>query len=107
MANFIQPGAVIDYTNTGSAKIAAGDVVSLTSRIGVAACDIIAGEKGSVSVSGVWEIDKTASLAISLGDAVYFSTSTKKITKTNSDIPAGFAVAAAAAADATVRVKIG
>lgn len=107
MATYIQKGNTIDYTNSGATKIAAGDVVSLTSRIGIAAGDIAASAVGALAVEGVFEIDKTASLAISLGDAVYFDTTNKKITKTNTDVPAGWAIKAAAAADTTVLVKIG
>lgn len=107
MATYIQKGNTIDYTNSGTAKIAAGDVVGLSTRIGIAAGDIAAGEVGTLAVEGVFEIDKTASLAISVGDAVYFSASTAKITKTNTDVPAGWAIAAATTADTTVRVKIG
>lgn len=105
MAKYIQKGNTIDYTAT--AAIAAGDVVSLGSRIGVAAGDIPAGAVGALSVEGVFEIDKTASLAIAVGDAVYFNAASKTVTKTNTDVPAGWAVAAAAAADTVVRVKIG
>lgn len=107
MANYIQKGNTINYTNSGAAKIAAGDAVSLTNRIGIAAGDIAAGAVGTLAVEGVFEIDKTASLAIAVGDAVYFSTSTKKITKTDTDVPAGWAIAAATASDTSVLVKIG
>lgn len=107
MAKYIQKGSNIDYTNSGAAAISAGDVVSLTTRIAIAGTDIAVGATGSVTVGGVFEIDKTASLAISQGDKVYYSTTTKKITKTDTDVPAGWAIAAAAAADATVLVKIG
>lgn len=107
MATFIQKGNTIDYTNSGSTKIAAGDVVSLTSRIGIAAGDIPAGEVGALAVEGVFDIDKAESLAVAVGDAVYFNATSKKITKTDTDIPAGWAVAAALAADTVVRVKIG
>ena len=105
MAKYIQKGNTIDYT--ANAAIAAGDVVSLGSRIGVAAGDIPAGAVGALAVEGVFEIDKTESLAIAVGDAVYFNAASKKATKTNSDVPAGWAVAAATAADTVVRVKIG
>lgn len=107
MAKYVQKGANIDYKNSGSDKIAAGDVVSLTTRIGIAGTDIAAGEVGSVTVSGVFEIEKKASTAISQGAAVYYSTTNKNITTTDTDVPAGWAIAAAAAADATVLVKIG
>lgn len=106
MTKYIQKGATIDFTNSGSTKIAAGDVVSLGSRIAVAGTDIAVGATGSVAVCGVFAIPKTASLAIEQGDAVYFNTSSKAITKTNTDVPAGWAIAAAAAADTEVLLKI-
>ena len=105
MANYIQKGNTIDYV--AETAVAAGEVVSLATRLGVAGGDSTAGATGSVAVEGVFEFDKTESLAIAVGDAVYFNATTKKITKTTSDIPAGWAVAAALAADAVVRVKIG
>lgn len=105
-ANYIQKGANIDYINNTGAKIAAGDVVSLTSRIGIAGTDIEAGATGSLATEGVFAIEKAASLDIAQGDPVYFSTESKTITKTATDVPAGWAIAAAAAADAEVRVKI-
>lgn len=107
MATYIQKGNIIDYTNSGATKIAAGDVVGISTRIGIAASDIAVGEVGTLAVEGVFEINKTASLAISVGDAVYFNVGTAKITATDTDVPAGWAIAAAAAADTTVRVKIG
>lgn len=105
-AIYKRPGEVVDYTNSGETAIAAGDIVSLTTRVGVAASAIPAGEWGSVSVVGVYEFPK-GSVVISQGDAVYFSTSTGKITKTNTDVPAGWAVAGALQAAETVLVKIG
>ena len=103
---YVRPGEVVDYTNSGETAIAAGDVVSLSTRIGVAASTIPAGEWGSVSVVGVYELPK-GNVAVSQGDAVYFSTSTGKITKTDTDVPAGWAVAGALQAADTVLVKIG
>lgn len=107
MAKFIQKGANIDYINASGSKIAAGDVVSLTTRVGIAAGDIENGATGTVATEGVFSIAKTASLAVAQGDAVYFNATTKAITKTETDVPAGWAVAAAAAADTEVLVKIG
>ena len=40
IANYQQPGSAIDYPNGTSSAIAAGQVVSLTTRIGVAGTDI-------------------------------------------------------------------
>lgn len=107
-ANYVQPGNCIDYTNSGSDKIAAGDIVSLTTRIAVAAADIKAGEVGAVMTEGVFELPLTASTAVTLGAAVYYVASTGKVTTTATDnIPCGWCVKAAASGDATVKVKIG
>ena len=97
IANYQQPGAAIDYTNPTSDTIKAGQVVSLTTRIGI----------GSLHVKGVFTMDK-ASGAIALGAAVYYNASTDKITTTaSSAVPAGWAIAAAKSEDATVQVCIG
>ena len=63
-AKYWQKGEAIDYT--AAAKIAAGDVVNLATRIGVAAADIAAGETGAVYVTGVFEMPK-ATGAVTLG----------------------------------------
>ena len=105
-ATYRFPGEVVPVTNGGSAAIEPGDIVSLTTRVGVAAALIPVGETGMVSVCGVYTFPK-ATGAISQGDAVYFSMSSKKITKTDTDVPAGWATEAAASGDETVSVKIG
>lgn len=106
MAKYIQTGEMLDYTNAGAAKINAGDVVSLTNLVGVAACDIPVGAVGALATEGVFEFDKTTSLSISMGDFVYYSTSTKKITKTATDVPCGIAIEAGESAATTIRVKL-
>ena len=99
IANYQQPGAAIDYTNPTSDTIKAGQVVSLTTRIGIAGTEIPA--------AAVFTMDK-ASGAITLGAAVYYNASTDKITTTaSSAVPAGWAIAAAKSEDATVQVCIG
>ena len=105
MAKYIQRGEIIDYLNGTDAAIEAGAVVSLATRIGIAAEPIAAGETGAVHVTGVFEIEKKAE-ALTVGAAVYYSAD--GITATASgNTPAGWVVAAAAADDATARVKIG
>ena len=106
-AKYWQKGEAIDYT--AAAKIAAGDVVNLATRIGVAAADIAAGETGAVHVTGVCELPK-ATGALTLGQAPFSGT----VAEDNStaagtepaNIPAGWAVAAAESADTTVLVKL-
>ena len=80
--------------------------MSLGSRIGVCGTRIPAGESGNVHVVGVYYMPK-GNTAIAQGDAVFFNASSGKITKTNTDVPAGWATEAAAAGDDTVSVKIG
>ena len=97
IANYQQPGAAIDYTTPTSDTIKAGQVVSLSTRIGVAGTEIPAAAVGSLHVKGVFTMDK-ASGAIALGAAVYYSASTDTITTAASGaVPAGWAIAAAKA----------
>ena len=106
-ATYIRSGEIAEYINTTDAVIKNGTVLSLKTRIGIAASDIAVGTKGAVYLCGVYSIAKAASLAISQGDAVYYNTSNGNIDKTASGIPAGFAISDAGTNDATVLVKIG
>ena len=107
MAEYFQRGEALDYTNAGSAKIEAGDVIVLGTKIGVAGCDIAVGAVGSVHVEGVFRFAKKANTAITIGAAVYWDATNEEITTTStSNTLAGYAAAAAASADETVLVKI-
>lgn len=107
IANYQQPGSTIDFINSTSDTIKAGQVVSLTTRIGVAGTEIAASAVGSLQVKGVFSMPK-ATGAIAIGAAVYYNASTDKITTTaSSAVPAGWAIAAAKSEDATVQVCIG
>lgn len=108
IANYQQPGSAIDYPNGTDSAIVAGQVVSLTTRIGVAGTDIPASEVGSLYVKGVFTMPKAASTAITIGAAVYYDATGDNITTTAaSHISAGWAIAAAAENDTTVQVCIG
>lgn len=105
-AAFVQKGNNIDYT--AAADIAYGDVVPLETRIGVALEDIAAGATGSVTVTGVFEAAAVTGTAFSVGDALYWDETQKKLTKTDTDnIPAGWATEPKASAGTAARVKIG
>lgn len=107
IANYQQPGSTIDFINSASDTIKAGQVVSLTTRIGIAGTEIAASAVGSLHVKGVFSMPK-ATGAIAIGAAVYYNASTDKITTTaSSAVPAGWAIAAAKSEDATVQVCIG
>lgn len=101
-------GETIEYTNPSSSKVVeAGTIVTVGSMVGVAAGEIPASGVGCLHVVGVFELPKNTSLAINAGDKVYYSTSSNVVTKTDTDVPCGFAVAAANASDTIVYVKIG
>ena len=104
-ATYWQRGETLDYTPKKAVEN--GEVVSLGTRIGVAGSDIKAGELGHLHVVGVFEMPKAASTAIAMGAAVYYDASAGNITTTSSsNVPAGYAAAAAGANDATVLVKL-
>lgn len=106
MKNYVQDGDVITYTNAGAA-IASGDTVVIGALIGIAQTDIAASTGvGTVCVEGVFEVAKTTSLAISQGDRIYWNTSTKKVTKTTSDVYMGVAFEAAGSSDTTCLVSL-
>lgn len=103
-AIFSQNGDVIDYT--AAEALAFGDVVDLTTRIGVAGADIPAGGTGPVHLTGVYRIPKAAG-AVTVGQALYWDNSAKNITTTaESSTPAGWAVAPAASEGLDVLVKL-
>lgn len=109
MTNLIQDGHVLSHTVTsGEASITAGDVVIEGQFIGVAATsgtyansDVIA-----VNLTGVYQLDKTTSLAITKGDKVYWNTSTGKVTKTATDRAIGIAWSTESSDATSVEVKL-
>ncbi|MGI6655254.1 MAG: DUF2190 family protein [Desulfobulbus sp.] len=104
--NHVQEGNVLPYKN-GATAITSGSVVAFPASIGIALVDIAANGEGSVALTGVWRLEKAAATAMAQGDRLYFSTSTKKITKTDTDVPAGIAFRAATGDATTVEVRIG
>ena len=106
-AKYIYRGDSIEYVNATNADIEYGSVVSLGTRIGIAGGNIPAGEVGALHIVGVFELPKAASVEIAQGAAVYFNTKNGNVTTTDTDVPCGWAVAAAGSAGTTVAVKIG
>lgn len=103
-AKYWQRGETLDYTPGEAVKN--GAVVSLGTRIGIAGSDIAANEQGQIHVVGVFEMAKDDA-EITLGAAVYYNADDDQITATAGDnVPAGYAVQAAKAADTTVLVKL-
>ena len=104
-ATYYQRGETLDYTATK--KLEAGDVVSLGSRIGVAAEPVSTGQVGHVHVVGVFAMTKANTEEIKLGAAVYYDAAAEAITTTaDGNTPAGYAAADAATTATSVLVKL-
>jgi predicted RecA/RadA family phage recombinase len=104
-ATFVQDGESIDYTPV--ADVAAGDVVVQGDLVGVAKLDIKANKLGALAVGGVFDFAKLAGLVLAVGTIVYWDDAANVATNVaagNKQI--GKVVRAAAAADATVRVRL-
>ena len=108
MAEFIQTGKALDYPNASGVAIAYGDVVVSGNKVFVAAADIANGTTGAVSAEGVFSFPADTSLAITIGDNVYYHTTTLSINKTSTNgVLAGFATCAKTSNGTSVDVKIG
>ena len=104
-ATYYQRGETLDYT--AAKKLEAGDVVSLGSRIGVAAEPVSAGQVGHVHVVGVFAMTKANTEEIKLGTAVYYDAAAEAITTTaDGNTPAGYAAADAVTTATSVLVKL-
>lgn len=106
-AAYWQRGETLDYRNDTDTKIEANTVIVFGSRVGVAGTDILPGELGSLHVTSVFEMPKTATEAIEMGTDVYFDGEGITATKGDSTVLAGYAAQAAAAGDAVILVKLG
>ena len=105
-AAFWQRGETLDYINTGTAVIEANTVITFGGRIGIAGTDILPGETGSLHVTGVFEMPKTAEGAVGMGTDVYFDGDGITDTKGDGTVLAGYAAQPAAAADTVLLVKL-
>ncbi len=112
-AKYWQRGEALDYTNAGDSTIAANTIVKNGSRIGVTGAPIAPGETGALHVGGVWEMPKSGTNAIVMGQTVYFDGSGITDEADDGDTPTptayaevGYAAAAAGATDTKILVKI-
>lgn len=103
-AIYHQSGTVIDFINTTTSDIEANEIVVLTNRIGVAATAIPVGGLGAINVVGVYTLPAEASVAFTVGQKLYFSGG--KVTATEGDVVAGYAIADKTQAANAVNVKI-
>lgn len=104
MINFNKSAEVLDWTNGTGSTVTSGSVVVAGRLVGIAVADIANGAVGAVQLTGQFTLPKAASLAISVGDAVYWSGTA--VTKTATDTRIGTAVKAALSSAATVQVLL-
>lgn len=105
--NHIQPGTSMDWTNATGADVLSGSPVLVGNRLCVALGDIADTESGQVATCEVWELAKEAALVVAQGALLYWDATNSVLTTTaTANTLAGFAFAAAAAADTTVLVKL-
>lgn len=103
--NYIQPGRTL--TIPAPAAVASGGVVIAGAIVGVAQIDAASGDPVDVDTVGVWELPKVASLAIGLGDVVYWDAEAALVNKTASgNTKLGVAVEAAANPSPLVKVRL-
>ena len=106
-ATFVQDGNAINHTPV--ADVAAGTVVVLGDLIGITRTPIKANSLGSLAVSGVFEFNKQAGLALAAGAIAFWNNTTKVAVATDgsgANKRIGKVVVAAAAGDATVRIRL-
>jgi predicted RecA/RadA family phage recombinase len=107
MKNYIQPGEIL--TVTAPADVKSGDPVAVGTIFGVACCDAANGTDVELNTGGVFELPKTLTDVVGVGDKLYFDSAAGKLTKTagtGSKPLVGFAVMAAGNGVATVRCKV-
>ncbi|MDM0086755.1 MULTISPECIES: DUF2190 family protein [unclassified Variovorax] len=101
MKNFIQEGAVLDYSPAGA--VAGGAVVVMGVRVGVVVADIPAGGLGAVRVKGVVELAKLAADTPAQGALLYWDAANSRLTTTAAgSVLAGYAAKAAGNGATTV-----
>lgn len=105
MKNFVQPGNTV--TVPAPAALASGEGVQIGVLFGVAATSAESGSAVALATSGVFDLPKEATTdTFDIGDAVEWDTANARVDALSSGEKIGAVVAAAAATDATVRVRL-
>src|SRR5690625_1190963 len=82
MKNFISPGDTLTFT--AGTDIASGDGVLVGSLFGIATGDVKVTKTGTLKLTGVFDLPKTASQTWAVGDPVYWDAGDSVCTKTAS-----------------------
>lgn len=103
--NQVQKGEVIEVTAPYALTGNDGCLVG-AGLFGVAVTDAAIATQVSLCVTGVFDLAKQAALAINAGDFIYWDDAARECDTTNTNLLVGVAIAAAAGADTTVRVRL-
>ena len=108
MKNCIRPdGRSIPLAVPYSGGVTAGQGVLVGALFGVAQTDGAQGQVVECAMVGEFELPKQPSLAISVGDRVFWDNNNRRITTTaTNNVHVGFCTMTSAASDATVRVLL-
>jgi predicted RecA/RadA family phage recombinase len=106
MKNFVYEACTLSWTNGTGVAVVSGQPVFIGALIAIAMGDIAIAGTGEVKIGGVVRLTKDAPLAITQGDALFWNTTDKEVTKTATDQYIGRAASAAASADTTVEVLL-
>lgn len=105
MKNFVQNGKKLTLTAPYDRLSGQGALVGFL--FGVAIVDVVSGSDADFEVEGVYDLAKTAADTFTVGAKVYWDNTAKSCTSTaTANTLIGCATAAAAGADATVRVRL-
>lgn len=130
MITYVQRGDILDYTPETDTP--AGTPVKIGDLVGITKLDIKAGQLGAIALTGVYEAPKAEGEEIAAGAPIAFDPATGAVTAAQAanggdtgnggedtggepagdepaaeKIPVGVAIAAAGAADLTVRFLLG
>lgn len=107
MKNYVQPSDPITVPAPAGGTVS-GRICIIGSLIGVAAVTAVQNTPVALHTEGVFELAKAGSLAINVGEKVYWVAASNLVNKTASgNTLVGIAVEAAAADATTVKVKLG
>lgn len=101
--------ASTEYLNfTPASAVLAGQAVVVGPLVGIAEADVAANELGSFLLDGTFDVAKAtgAGTAFSIGDAVFYNTSTRLASRDPAQVYLGVCVRAAATADTNVRTRL-
>lgn len=109
--NFVQPGEVIDWSNSTGSAVAAGAVVKINKILGVALVDIANGATGSVQITGVFTVPKVSAAVITQGESLTWDVSAaafddQAATPASGDVTGPPAVAWEAAGNGVTAMKV-